>query len=119
MMLVLARVVLLLVVMVDSVSMDADIIREVLSDPEKTENYFHTETITSESKGRVVIATHNQTSSMQCRHRCNLDNQCVDAVMKPDNVCLLLKNGSLDQTIPATVEMRSISKVSPGRIHCS
>ena len=108
----LAWTTLFLVFILDSVSTDADIIREFLSDPEETINYFQDEPITSEVKGRVVIATHKQTSPMQCQHRCNRDSHCIDAVMKPDNVCMLLRNGSGEHTIHATAGMRIISKVS-------
>ena len=108
----LAWTTLFLVVSLSSVSMDADIIREVLSDSEETVNYFQVEPMTSKVKGRVVIATHKQTSPMQCRHRCNRDSHCIDAVMKPDNVCMLLRNGSGEHTIHATAGMRIISKVS-------
>ena len=58
------------------------------------DSYFQVSTFTaSQENATVVIATHKQTSRMQCVHRCNRDNKCVDVVMTTKGECHLL-NGN-------------------------
>ena len=70
-----------------------------------------------ESNEMVVIATFNQTSRLQCRHRCNRKKECSDVIIKPDNICVLLGKGD-GESIEITDGMETMSKIQflqPGK----
>ena len=70
-----------------------------------------------ESNETVVIAIFNQTSRLQCRHRCNRKKECSDVIIKPDNICVLLGKGD-GESIEITDGMETMSKIQflqPGK----
>ena len=63
----------------------------------------------------VVIATYEQTSSLQCVHKCNLNKRCVEVFITTKNVCLLL-NGTGNKSLGDSGAIQKISKIPlPGR----
>ena len=72
--------------------------------------YFKFEPAPNKLFGKIVIATHKNTSGLQCQHRCNRRRDCTDVAMGRENVCLLLGGGSKNENV-ATVGMRTIRKI--------
>ena len=75
-----------------------------------------------ESNETVVIATYNQASRLQCRHRCNRNKGCSEVIVKPDNICVLLGEGDGESLVITDGEridvMETISKIEflrPGK----
>ena len=45
-----------------------------------------------------VLSEHKVGSRQQCLHRCNRKPECVDVVIREDDVCLLLKTETQEKT---------------------
>ena len=100
---------LLVTVFLGSIVLDVEANVEPIDDLEK-QKYFIAEPTTSGSNETVVLATHNQTTRLQCRHRCNRKTLCTDVIFQPINMCVLLRKGA-GEGVEIIDKMEMLSKI--------
>ena len=102
-------IVIIVIVLLSNAVLDLRELQDLPDDLEK-QKYFQLAPATQQSVGKVVIATYKQTSRIQCRHRCNRNDACTDAVIELGNECLLLGQGEETGHV-LSAETETISKI--------